>query len=241
MDGVCRMLNPPTAMPTLPSLAEVELKVLVFGDSQGDTGPTYHAMQDVLDRHKTKATVINKSVGGTKACQWAKDPEAIVKAAQEAFPGSEPDLVWYTAGANDLAENKQYHSCLSKATNEQDAAACISQANNEMMNCTETLLQNLWTAYPNVKVGQYNYDVPCLDGDCLSAAAEFLGGDYCLNSAEPKVCLGKALMYWQTIYVDALQQKYPQPRYTGMNVLGTVQKVSSVPCVAPLGHSFCVS
>merc|ERR1712086_567602 len=91
------------------------LKILVFGDSQGDTGPTWHALQDALDTQKVSAKVINKSVGGTKACQWAADPNAIVKAAQDAFPGSSPDLVWYTAGANDLAEDQTYHTCLSKA------------------------------------------------------------------------------------------------------------------------------
>jgi hypothetical protein len=58
------------------------VNVLVFGDSQGDTGPTWKALQDVLDKHKSNATVINKSVGGTRACGWASDPDAIVKAAQ---------------------------------------------------------------------------------------------------------------------------------------------------------------
>ena len=56
------------------------LNVLVFGDSQGDTGPTWKALRDVLYKQKVKATVINKSIGGTKACAWATDPNAIVKA-----------------------------------------------------------------------------------------------------------------------------------------------------------------
>ena len=41
------------------------LKVLVFGDSQGDVGPTYQVLEDVLG---SQATVINKSEGGTRAC-----------------------------------------------------------------------------------------------------------------------------------------------------------------------------
>jgi hypothetical protein len=64
----------------------------VFGDSQGDTldQRTTPFIQDALDKHKIKAAVINKSVGGTLACGWAHDPKAIVKAAKEAFPFS-PD------------------------------------------------------------------------------------------------------------------------------------------------------
>jgi hypothetical protein len=200
----------------------------VFGDSQGDTGPTYHALQDALDKHKIKATVINKSVGGTLACGWAQDPKAIVKAAKEAFPFSSPDLVWYTAGANDLAADKQYHSCLENAKNDDDAAACIAQSNSILMNCTETLLEHLWEAFPKASVGQYNYDAGCFDGDCTEACEEFLGGAYCQKSSDPKTCLGKALQYWQTVYVDALQQKYAMPQYVGMNILGTVQMAAGI-------------
>jgi len=206
-----------------------QLKVLVFGDSQGDTGPTYQALQDVLDRHNTSAKVINKSVGGTLACGWAKNPDAIVDAANEAFPGTGPDLVWYTAGANDLAQDPLYHSCLHKASSDQEAAACIAQSTSGFTNCTETLLEYFWAAFPAAKVGQYNYEMGCLDSSCIEAVAEFLGGSYCLKSADPKTCVGNALQYWQTIYVDSLQKKYPQPQYTGMNVLGAVQKASGVP------------
>jgi hypothetical protein len=179
-------------------------------------------------QHKIKATVINKSVGGTLACGWAQNPNAIVKAAKEAFPFSSPDLVWYTAGANDLAQDAQYHSCLEKAQNDNDAASCIAQSNAIQMNCTETLLEHLWAAFPAAKVGQYNYDVGCEDGACKGACEEFMGGAYCLNSADPKTCMGRALQYWQTIYVDALQAKYAMPQYTGMNILGTVQKAAGI-------------
>jgi hypothetical protein len=151
---------------------------------------------------------------------------------QDAFPGSAPDLLWYTAGANDLAEDVQYHTCLEKATSDSAAEQCISQASAIASNCTQTLLEHFWKRYPAAKVGQYNYDIPCLEGNCLGAAADFLGGTYCLRQAAPKVCLGRAMVYWQSIYVDALQLKWPQPRYTGMNVLGTVQQASGVPGAA---------
>ena len=35
-----------------------------------------------------------------------------------------PDLVWFTAGGNDLANDKEYHDCLDNASSYDAAAAC---------------------------------------------------------------------------------------------------------------------
>jgi hypothetical protein len=221
--------------------AAAPLNVLVFGDSQGDTGPTWRALADSFASHNVSAHVVNKAVGGTLACGWAQDPNAIVKAAKEAFPFAKngPDFVWYTAGANDLAGDKQYHLCLDIAKSDDDVQACFDAANARMIGCTKTLLENLHTTYPNAKVGQYNYMSTCLDGECLSAAADFLGGSYCTSArytaGTPKNCILRLLQYWQTIYVDALQAVYPKPLYTGMNVQGAVQAASGVPG-SSIGH-----
>ena len=101
-------------------------------------------------KHRASATVINKSLGGTLACVWAESPDAIAKAAQEAFVGASPDLVWYTAGANDMAADQPLHACLDKATSDSDAAMCIDKASAKVM----TLLENLWGAFPKAMVGQ---------------------------------------------------------------------------------------
>ena len=66
--------------------ASSALNVLVFGDSQGDTGPTAQVLEDEFSAHGVSATVVNAAVGGTLACGWAADPDAIVKAAKDAFP-----------------------------------------------------------------------------------------------------------------------------------------------------------
>ena len=115
----------------------------------------------------------------------------------EAFPGSSPDLVWYTAGANDLAQDQQYHTCLQNSKNDKDVEACLDQANAIMMACTETLFKYLWDTFPEAKVGQYNYDVGCTEntqyGECVGASEEFMGGAYCSNSEDPTSCVGRAL------------------------------------------------
>ena len=215
-----------------------ELRVLVFGDSQGDTGPTAMALSDTLAAHNVSAKVVNKAVGGTLACGWAQDPDALAKAATSAFPLHGPDIVWYTAGGNDLAQDTTYHTCLDNAKSDDDAAACTAASVSRFMPCTQTLLTNLWAKHPSAKVGQYGYEAPCMDGDCLAAAAEFLGGSYCLSrytGGTPQNCILRLLQYVQSIYVDALQAATPKPKFTGMNLLGAVQQASGVPG-ASAGH-----
>jgi len=162
-----------------------------------------------------------------------QESDAIVSAARDAFPGSKPDLLWYTAGGNDLASDTK--TCMEAKSSQQAAHACVDQATAKMMACTETLLKNFWKAYPDAKVGQYNYDMGCTTGECLEGAAEFLGGQYCLSQDDPTTCMEKLLEYWQSEYVDALQKKYPKPAYTGMNVLGTLQKAAGI-SGAETGH-----
>jgi hypothetical protein len=139
--------------------------VLVFGDSQGDTGPTYKVVEDQLAAHGVKHNVKNAAVGGTLSCGWAQNPNAIVKAAQDnGFGDAGPDLVWFTAGGNDLAGDTKYHSCLDAAKSGSDAKSCLDAANDRLLPCTTTLLEHLWAAYPNASVGSYNYEVPCMEG-----------------------------------------------------------------------------
>ena len=126
----------------------------VFGDSQGDTGPTYKVIQDQFSKHDVSANVVNVAVGGTLACGWAEDPDAIVKAARQSFPGGTVDLVWYTAGGNDLAGDSDYAACNAKAKTDDDSRKCLVTANDKAMACTVTLLEHLWKAFPKARVGQ---------------------------------------------------------------------------------------
>eukprot|EP00947_MAST-08B_sp_MAST-8B-sp1_P005577 g5577.t1 len=210
--------------------------VLVFGDSQGDTGPTYKVVQDQLSLHNVSdARVVNAAIGGTLSCGWAKDPDAVAKAGRDAFGAAGPDVVWLTVGGNDMAGDAKYHSCLDKAEAEADAKACTKAATDRLMPCTVSLLKGLWSAFPNARVGMYNYEVGCISGECVSAAEEFLGGSYCARSADPVACIITQIAYWQTIYVDELQRRYARPKFTGMNVLGAAQQASGV-AGASVGH-----
>ena len=133
--------------------APAKLNVLVFGDSQGTQGPTWHTLQDALDEHGVNATVVNKAIGGTRACGWAKHADAMVTASRAAFPNatSGPDLVWYTAGGNDLAEDLEYHACTLVAFSSSALKSCIAEANSRLMTCTQTMYEALWAVFPRAK------------------------------------------------------------------------------------------
>merc|ERR1719181_475202 len=95
------------------SIASTPKTVFVFGDSWGDFGPSYHMVQDTLDKHDFHATVKSAAVGGTSACMWADDPMSMVKKARLAFPEAPngPDFVWYTLGGNDMAYDGPMKTC----------------------------------------------------------------------------------------------------------------------------------
>ena len=217
------------------------LRVLVFGDSQGSQGPTWRTLQDELDAHGISAHVVNKAVGGTSACGWAEHPEAMVTASREAFPNATegPDLVWFTAGGNDLSGDLRYHECTLVASSDAEVRACLHDANDLLIACTQKLFDSLWRTFPKAKVGQYNYMATCMQGECLLEGAAYLGGPFCLEAkhshGSASECMLLLLQYWQTIFVDELQRQYAKPRYTGMNLLGAVQQASGVPG-ASVGH-----
>merc|ERR1740138_752136 len=86
--------------------------VLVFGDSFGDTGPTYKVIIDLLAQQKVPATVRSSAIGGTSACQWNdwSNGTALEQKASKLFPeGEGPEYVWYTLGANDLVQDSEMH------------------------------------------------------------------------------------------------------------------------------------
>jgi hypothetical protein len=221
-----------------PATDPPQLKVLVFGDSQGALGPSWRTLQHTLNKNGVNANVVSKAVSGTLACGWAATASALADAAKEVFPDSGPDFVWYTAGGNDMEEDKEYHTCLQNVTTDAGAKACLATANKKILNCTSTLLDGLWEVYPSAKVGMYNYEVPCFGKewlprlDCMPFDTNYLGGQYCAGNI---TCVLTQLVHWQTIYVDALQRKYKAPKFTGMNLLGAVQAASGIAGASP-GH-----
>lgn len=205
------------------------ITVLVFGDSWGDLGPSYREVQDMFTRHGVNnADVRSAAIGGTTACGWAKDSQAIVKAARQKFPElpNGPDFVWYTAGGNDMGYDDDFHSCSAGARSMDDQYACMQTATDRIIGCTSSMFDAHWKAFPSSKVMQCNYDVPCEDLYCRDVFVHNFLGSHCGGNI---TCLNTCAVHWEHIYVGKLQTVYPEPRYTGLLIGGAVQKAAKVP------------
>jgi hypothetical protein len=201
--------------------------VLVVGDSWGSLGPDWKELQDMFTRHGVNATVKSAAVGGTRACQWAENPNILKVEAQKLFPdisvgpnATGPDFLWYTLGGNDL-EDQSYVACSSSAKSFAEQLACMETITKTITACSETMLDVYFKKYPASKVMQCGYDIPCLEGKCALESRDA----YCGTNI---TCLNVATEYWQKPLLGPLEAKYPG-KYTGLNILGTVQKAGGIP------------
>lgn len=230
---------------TVLGAVEATYTVLSIGDSWGDTGPTYKIIADAFKKNGVDAIVKNRAIGGTTACEWSAKTksdksstkfnagEAMINAAKEEFGDAGPDFIWYTAGGNDLVFDNVYHSCLSDAKTDADAKLCVKTSSDKAKACTAQMFDPFFKAFPNTKVMQCNYDVPCENKLCDSLIVNsFVGGAWC---AGDKFCINSLGLYWAEIYTQQLQKEYPQPQYTALNIFGTVQQANGIEGASP-GH-----
>lgn len=204
--------------------------VFVFGDSWGDFGPTYHMVQDTLDKHGFAATVRSAAVGGTSACQWAGDPMSMVSKAREAFPDAPngPDYVWYTLGGNDMAYDVPLKACAKTAKTFADMEDCTRQAVDRAMKCTEVLLDNYFKFFPHSRVLHSGYDIPCENVYCMATVTGWFDAGWC--GLFNHTCMNTLMERFHHYYLDqGLSKKYSEPQYTTLNMLGTSQKAGGVP------------
>jgi len=207
------------------------ISVMVFGDSYGDTGPTWHQVQDMFDARGVPAVVKSAAVGGTAACQWASNPDAMAEKARHLFPHlpDGPDFVWYTLGANDNWRDREFQSCLRAAKGQSwDAVlACLHPFNDRTSACTKALLANFWSEFPLSKVMHSGYDVPCDNLVCQTTSDAQFYSSYCGDFN--LTCSSLLGTTWQELYLSGLSVAYPIPRYTALNMVGTVQKAAGIP------------
>jgi len=200
------------------------VNVLAFGDSWVSKGPSWLMLVDMFAFHGVAATVRSVAETGTRACQWAKVPNNLAKAAEKFFPSKGPDFVWYSLGVNDL-KDKDFITCTQATADNLEASLnCMRQKTMEINSCTKTLLSNLWEIYPNTKVLQCGYDLPCGMHECHP---RYQKRQYCGYN---QTCLNEFIVHWQGML---LHQE--DPRYTGINILGALQVAAKVEG-AQIGH-----
>ena len=215
----------PAPTPTNTSI----VNVLVFGDSWGSYGPSFHELEDMFSRHGVKAVVRSAAIGGTQACGWDEGKDigkegvgsSLADAAMRLFPElpDGPDHVWYTLGGNDFAD-KSYQECSRSAKSMAQQQLCTVKLTAGVRNCTESLLEYYWKQYPRSRVMQCGYDLPCEKGPGKCASDHRV--PFC---RENSTCLDVQSLEWQEIYIGALQARYEelQKNYTGLNIQGTIQ------------------
>jgi len=208
---------------------------MVFGDSYGDTGPTYHQVQKMFDDRNISATVRSSAVGGTAACFWAAgdNGEAIVRHANKSFPDlpDGPDFLWYTAGADDVWQSLSFQACERKAKTWDDLQACFRSEEDRISNCSTKMLKKYAAAYPKSKIMHSGYDVPCQNTICKATFAALFDLSYC-QKHQPKNrvgCNNQALYDMLNFYFDAMHAKFQVPQYTSLFMMGTVQKAWGIP------------
>mmetsp|Transcript_66949 Transcript_66949/g.150473 ORF Transcript_66949/g.150473 Transcript_66949/m.150473 type:complete len:293 (+) Transcript_66949:105-983(+) len=220
---------------TLAAIAAPNKTVLVFGDSWGALGPSYHEVQDVFNRHGVPADVRSSAIGGTTACGWAEKDGgmAMVEKARSLFPDASegPEFVWYTLGGNDLIFSAPFASCAKTAPTFDAMVGCIRETVRTITNCTALLLDNYWKVFPKSKVMHSGYDVPCENLWCDVTITGRYDAGWCGKFRLNHTCLNELQVIFHHMYIGSLTERYRglQAGYTGINIHGAVQKAAGVP------------
>lgn len=212
------------------SLAAAKLNVLVFGDSFGDTGPTYQVLQDMFHMHGIDASVQSSAIGGTSACHWAalEHGTEMVQQTNKLFPNATngPDYVWYTLGANDQWQDGEFQSCLrnAKGKSYDEALACCRNESDRITGCTTKMLDIFWLAYPQAKVLQTGYDVPCENVLCQQVDRVFYRA-YCGGNITCANHMGYDI---ESYHMSQLEQIYADKPYSSRSFIGAAQASAGI-------------
>lgn len=219
----------PIVVALLVTSGAASINVMVFGDSYGDTGPTYHQVQKMFDDKGVSATVRSAAVGGTAACYWAgqDDGNAVVAHAKKLFPGlpDGPEFLWYTAGANDVWQSLDFEVCERLAKTWDGVLGCMKKLMSKVTGCTAKMLNKYFKEFPKAKVMQSGYDVPCYNQGCLDTFTGVFDLTFC---AKNNTCNNQGMFDFITMYQGALRPLLPEAQYTTLFMMGAVQKANGV-------------
>lgn len=220
------------------------INVLVFGDSYGDTGPTYKQVQKMFDDRGVSATVRSAAIGGTAACDWSilDDGNSIVNNAKKHFPNLQdgPDFLWYTAGANDVWQSLGFKACEGSAKDWDGVHTCMHNLMQRVSGCTEKMLKKYIAAFPKSKIMQSGYDVPCYNALCTATFTGVFDLAFCGKHSQAGMmdmngpngvnitCNNQAMHDLISIYQGYLTKVFSEPQYTVLFMMGAVQKAAGI-------------
>lgn len=158
-------------------------------------------------------TVDNHAVGGTTTTYWARRSDSLKKAVDE-----NPDCkwVWLTIGGNDAIPAMEEQTPLDDIMTE-----CTTN--------TQTFLDPLFEAHPDVRVVQFGYDIMGWDKNsiCKNKARKiFWNCTDPTSSTEGTACANEQFYTIQTQYVEGLSQLYDN--HDAINLIGSLQKAGGI-------------
>merc|ERR1712032_629079 len=133
------------------------------------------------------------------------------------FPNASngPDYVWYTMGANDQWQDTEFQDCLKGSKSDAAAMECVKSESNKILGCTTTMLDNYWKAFPESKVLQTGYEVPCQNFFCQETFDRVFYRAYCGDNI---TCSNHMGYDFQTYHVASLHKQYPDKPYNSISI-----------------------
>lgn len=196
-----------------PKQLKSPIRVLAFGDSWVEMGPSYWTLFDMFENHNVAAHIKYVARSGTRACQWAHDPLNLKHAVNEKFGKSGAHFIWYSLGGNDLLD-PHYTDCSKVAPTLEAARNCLRSSTAIVNTCRDQLLNEMWKVWPSTKVMQCSYDFACADQNCFPLVrVPFCGLDL--------KCQNDMTKEWSDMLLNS--SSLGSKPYTGINIMGTLQ------------------
>ena len=117
---------------------------------------------------------------------------------------------------------------MGNASSREAAKVCLAGANKNIVGCTEWLFDTFFQSYPQAKIFQTGYDIPCEKLLCKNTIDLAFTGTYCDRQSDYKTCVNTLFEDFQAGHHGALAHKYNTSQYVPLNLLGTTQMAAGV-------------
>merc|ERR1712232_447411 len=128
-------------------------------------------------------------------------------------------------GGNDPSYDNTYKDCVKSKKTLSDVQKCLEESLERVIKCTTTMLDNYFKAFPNSRILHSGYDLPCENALCDLSVTGSYDANWCGFN---HTCTGELLLTFHNYYLGGLSQRYKQPQYKTLNMLGTSQKAGGV-------------
>jgi len=183
--------------------------IVVFGDSWGTYGAA--SFEKMANSHGL--TVDNVAVSGSKASDWAEDPNCLRDVLQK---NPDAKYVWLTIGGNDARPKMEQGVPID---------AIVAQVMADIITFLEPALEER----PDIKLATFGYDILFWDYPMCKSTGDKMFAPYCgpRSGRDYIPCCNQLFYKIQSECTDVLARKYKQ--VSSPNLLGSWQHAGGVP------------